>query len=1214
MLRLTRYIAVVVILHSLASVAFGQWKQLASFNSQIVSIHFQTEDNRPQVGFVGTATGEVWRTTDRGITWTPAVTPSFLNGRVTSFTFKDSLIGWFSAMEESNVACLYKTTNGGANWIAIDSLVGSCTSITYNRAPYNTLILTTWSGYNLVSLNDGARWGSTGFSVPMCGVTFPTARFGVMSCTQSQQIYFSDNGGASWRKLLGGDLQEMWNPHGIKGTTIVLGVAELSRQILRSWDSGNNWEPVSQLQKNDLTGYIGGTAKALFLQAKDGIYVSRDTGQTWKAYCGPGNDYDTRMFVTGDTVYAGGVDGKLYANYYGVSNYKEFLEFSRTEYDFLSPGCYRMDSAIHLTNISSCEKVKITAISISPQGSSTFGFFQQTLPKTIGSSDSIRIYYTPDDLKPDSAEFSVTYSVGDSVYTQKIKLKGNGKQGLNVGFSKELSILLASDCAKLDTFITIKNGPCDSITLISAAVSDQATFTVSMPGLPFTVGPNGSINIGLGVNTVTPGDYTASVLVRLSDGITFLDTLITIKLKVLSARDPLVTFSKPSIKFDSVSTCDIRFDTLRITNTICKQVTIENISIAPTGPAFSVIYQPPGVRFLKPNESDSIIVAYAPSDESPLVATIAIRTAFDPATTRDTQIAITGFGKAFGDAALTTSSLTFSSMNECEETDVESWLINLSCDSAEIVGLELPTGGGFQIVEPLLPTDIGPDDSVRIRIHVGPIGSGSKFDSVGIRIRTRSGVERLLKLTLLGTVKARQRSLTLSSPLTLDSVAPCTSVDTLITLANYGVCDTLVIDSVLLAGASWFGVDPGSLPITLLPNDSIQVRLHFSPPANGQSSGVLRFVGNGLDTSVAVQIGTGAYVDPMPMALSDSMFTAFLCKNAMQQILLSNPLCDTLVIDSLSLTGNGVQFSFTSGVSLPLRILPGRDTVIEVEFDPSAPGDSTALLTIGSGENNISKSVPLLGSYRNTKGVAGIDATIDNGAKQLLIGENDFFVVNIVANNFIEKARDLSTIECSFRFNDNVLTYENSAYLWGGLGSFQRDTGFLRFVINAAAVNDIQPGQLLATVTFSTTIGDSTYSPIDFSTRLNPSDSLYHLCVLEPLAADPIRVDINDTCGDAIIRKWINRRLDIFDNFSIVPNPTNDLREVKVTFDLLHQQDVTLSIYDANGKKLTNKSYPELRKGKHEMHLALPQVSEGWCFVMVESPGQRDVKKLILRK
>lgn len=1211
MLRRAQYIGIVGIVHLLASVAFAQWEQLASFNSQIVSIHFQSEDNRPQVGFVGTATGEVWRTTDQGITWTRTVTPSFLNGRVTSFTFRDSMMGWFSAMEESNVSCLYKTTNGGSNWTA-DTLYGLGTSVTYNR-PYGNLILTTWSGYNFVSSNDGARWFSLGISESMCGVTFSTPRFGVMTGTLSQPIATSGDGGRTWRKAQ--VLQEMWNPHGIKGTNIVIGVAEITHQVLLSGNSGGDWDYIApQFQQNDLTGYIGGTANALFLQAKDGVYVSRNTGQSWKHYCGPGNDYDTRMFVTGDTVYAGSVDGKLYVNYYGVSHYKDFLEFSRTQYDFLSPGCYRMDSAIHLTNISTCEKVKITDISIIPQGSSTFGFFQQTLPKTLGSSDSIRIYYTPDDLKPDSAELRITYAVGDSQYTQRIKLKGNGKQGLNVGFSKELSILLASDCAKLDTFITIKNGPCDSVLLISAVVSDPATFTISNPTLPLSIGPNGSINIGLGVNTVTPGDYTASVLVRLSNGTTFLDTLITIKLKVLSARDPLVTFSKPSVKFDSVSTCDIRFDTLRITNTICKQVTIENISIAPTGPALTVIYQPSGVRFLKPNETDSIIVAYAPSDETPLVATISIRTAFDPATTRDTQIAITGFGKAFGDAVLSTTSLTFSSMNECEETDVESWLVNLSCDSAEIVGLELPTDAGFQIVEPTLPMDIAPDDSVRVRIHVGPISSGSKFDSVSIRIRTRSGVERELKLTLLGTVKSTQRLLTLSDTLKLDSLPPCTTIDTVITLVNHGICDTLVIDTVMLAGASWFGVDPILLPITLIPNDSIQVRLQFRPPVNGQSGGDLRFIGNGLDTSVVLQIGTGPYVDPMPMSLTDSLFTAFLCKNARQHIRLSNPFCDTLVIDNISLTGNGTQFTFTSGLTLPLLIMPGKDTLLEIEFNPNAPGDSTALLMIGSGENSITKTVSLLGSYRNTKGVAGIDATIGNGAKQLLIGQDDFFVVNIVANNFIEKARDLTTIECSFRFNDNVLTYENSAYLWGGLGSFQRDSGFLRFVLNTATTNDIQPGQVLATVTFSTTIGDSTYSPIDFIARLNPSDSLYHLCVLEPLAADPIRVDIDDTCGDAIIRKWINRRLDIFDNFSIVPNPTSDLREVKVTFDLLHQQDVTLSIYDANGKKLTDKNYPELRKGKHEMHLDLPQVSEGWCFVMVESPGQRDVKKLVLRK
>jgi len=131
-MRFVQHIAVVIIL-TCASVVSAQWKQLATFNSQIVSIYFQSDEGHDGIGFVGTANGKVWRTTDFGTTWTQTITttpfPTFLSGRITSFTFKDSLIGWFSALEQSSNPCVYKTIDGGLSWLA-DTLYGNGTSIT----------------------------------------------------------------------------------------------------------------------------------------------------------------------------------------------------------------------------------------------------------------------------------------------------------------------------------------------------------------------------------------------------------------------------------------------------------------------------------------------------------------------------------------------------------------------------------------------------------------------------------------------------------------------------------------------------------------------------------------------------------------------------------------------------------------------------------------------------------------------------------------------------------------------------------------------------------------------------------------------------------------------------------------------------------------------------------------------------------------------------
>src|SRR5687767_6000909 len=92
-----KYIFILFLLIGFGGEAYAQWTELKDFEYPVSSIYFMNEFGKPNIGFVGTgynySEGSLWRTEDGGKNWLQ-VTPLIYN--VTDICFKDTLTGWIS--------------------------------------------------------------------------------------------------------------------------------------------------------------------------------------------------------------------------------------------------------------------------------------------------------------------------------------------------------------------------------------------------------------------------------------------------------------------------------------------------------------------------------------------------------------------------------------------------------------------------------------------------------------------------------------------------------------------------------------------------------------------------------------------------------------------------------------------------------------------------------------------------------------------------------------------------------------------------------------------------------------------------------------------------------------------------------------------------------------------------------------------------------------
>ncbi len=261
-------------------------------------------------GFVTTSDGNIYVTTDSGVSWKSV---SATNRPVRAITFASATVGY--AVGDGSL--FLKTSDGGATWVAKE--IGSGQNLTAIRcANEKACVATTATGAQLVITVDGAAT----FSVPTLA-TDPlfAAAFAsplrLAAAGQQGSTVVSDDAGANSRPI-GGRLTGSFSrivAGKVAGTAFAPGPkATLGKTI----DGGKTWTRGNVTTSADVLDVSFPTAQAGYaLDAAGGLFVTTSGGGFWKTLdtgstARPGAVYaptPTTVMVIGPTGVRRSVDG-----------------------------------------------------------------------------------------------------------------------------------------------------------------------------------------------------------------------------------------------------------------------------------------------------------------------------------------------------------------------------------------------------------------------------------------------------------------------------------------------------------------------------------------------------------------------------------------------------------------------------------------------------------------------------------------------------------------------------------------------------------------------------------------------------------------------------------------------------------------------------------------------------------------------------------------
>ncbi|HEY6171005.1 MAG TPA: choice-of-anchor D domain-containing protein, partial [Candidatus Kapabacteria bacterium] len=1038
---------------------------------------------------------------------------------VTSGYFFNENIGFIGTgiyVSTGTPAAIYYTTDGGRSWtrslMPNQNITGQFTDIWFRDRNV---------GYAL--LKQGNEKGWSGVYRTIDGGLFwdliHQADFGVAIRETKRGIFFTDRFFGIKRSADNGlTFQNVKPAFGCLGLDFLdddigysTGEAVNGAPHHKTTDGGNTWEEVLTFHESWTPYADPATRKIFYASEKDNkpkgddsfIVLTADSGKT----------FDTRRTFEADAI-TGGIAG--------------------------SKGCS-------------------SVVYVQGQGNDLADAIYGFLRSTDGGQNWVAVggpSNTSDTRFAVTGRGAVVYAFSKTGEVWKTTNGGDGKLTGSVFPITTISQIIPSDtlravvCDSNDLKLRLTYSDCDTLLVSQVYFLDDNNDELGQVSTQRYFGKDGTKfdTVTVRYKPVTTGISIQRIRLRLrhADG-AFEDTTITITIQGTPPKDvPLVveTGASKSLDFGNVGTCGA--DSTRIitiTNAGCADMFVGSLS---TVLPFSLesSFQP---FTLGPGEKRQFLIGFKPNIAASFNRKLTITTSNNA-----DSVALTGAGIE-GSRGLELSQPVITTM-ACDSVEVEVVLHNTSCAAVNIDSLlVLPP---FSLPIGITNTILGSDSSLRFIVKLQSTTVGTLTRE--LQVYSTSGGTRFDTILFVSGEVIDGAPSILITPVMLqfDSVSLCGYKDLVLYIQSNG-CSSLRIDSTVPNSTqAGFTVIKDITNLTLPAGKTDSVIVRFTPNVVGTTGAVLKIMTSLGERQVILE-GTGTNAPGILMLTTPSIPTLMTCEDTVFTTIVSNTTCDTLIFDSVSLTGSAAmdyQFDSQGITSLPV----GSSANGIGMFTPSQGGQRDATLTYYfhtiAGQSK-SVSVPLAGAGISTD---PLELSLTTTAMSAPAG--DEVIIPIV----VSKPNNSPVKEILLRVKSNTDMLEPSFITssYGGTPTIENGTtsGFdIRITYDTPKIFVAGDFVQMHLKTYLTDTLESEFTILS----VLATDSLGQVsCTPSSLGSSTLMYSTEEKCGDSIISTALQGKLKSIDITNVTPNPTSGIITVTIERVASYINECSILIYD----------------------------------------------------